>query len=803
MSVDLDILLKKPNTKPDIDSLLGGTATARIPPNRMNPQTGRLYTAEEFFGIPSKRRDPTGANIPPVISDVMGGVVKGATAGYVDLGEPSSPVAEKIGEFIGFAAPIGIIGKGSKIIKGVGRLPSFLRSAFTGGVYGGVEKLDEGESRLKNVITDAALFGGMDAALGGVARVISAGRLSKTAKAGTEAPLEIIKSRPGEPSGVAGATSLEAVSRVSQEIKQAIRYVRFNPQTGKVTEIRPTVDLVDQSFKNDVLVKLDKDGKIIDWKSENIRRTPQLEQRVLGNLPKSDDAVTKIIQVIKEAKPVRTKQEALYTAERSKRFTKAQIAGKEIEGEAGLFAELGQLKGALPKVQYEGIKEKIGEDTVIDLFKQIKYSPHITYMESVTARKALGKLFGHFGGGVPTEGELEILSKVFPKEFIEAVKGEGRGIMEHIGQAMLQVANIPRTVMSSIDLSFGLRQGVFLAPRYRKEFYDSFKKQFKTFASEESYKAILDDITKRPTFNFMRGRIAFTDIGKKMGFREERFMSSWAEKIPVLGRGIRASSRAYTGFANKYRADSFDRLFYGAEKLGLEPAKNPHLLDGIAKFVNAGSGRGSIGDFEKSAQILNAFFFSPRLISSRLTLLNPTYYLRQEPFVRKEALKSLFTFVGTGMTVLTAAKLGGADVGVDPRSTDFGKIKIGNTRIDIWGGFQQYVRMAAQILTGEYVSSVTGRKITLGEGYKPVTRLDILARQIESKEAPVASLITTLLRGQDWTGKDVNVAKEIGKRFVPMVAADIYELAQEDPELLPLGALGVFGVGLQTYRRKR
>ena len=366
-----------------------------------------------------------------------------------------------------------------------------------------------------------------------------------------------------------------------------------------------------------------------------------------------------------------------------------------------------------------------------------------------------------------------------------------------------QWLNIPRTIMSSFDLSFGLRQGIFTAPNFPKEWGSSFGKQFKMFASEKAYEKVMDATMQNPLFKVAEDAgLAFTDVGTKMTLREERFMSPIAERFWFIGKGVRASARAYTGMANKLRMDVFARMYKDAEKLGLDMA-DPKLLGDIAEFVNNATGRGSkiLGmDITKSAPLLNAIFFSPRLMASRLTLItDPSYYIKADPFVRKQALKSLLTFAGAGMTVLGLAKLAGADVGTDPRSSDFAKIKIGDTRFDVFGGFQQYVRMAAQLITGEYVSSTTGKVTTLGEGYKPLTRWDILWRQLESKEAPVMSFITDVLKQQDYKGDKINIPKAVIERFTPMIYGDLRDLAKEDPELLPLGLLGTLGISVQTY----
>jgi hypothetical protein len=154
-------------------------------------------------------------------------------------------------------------------------------------------------------------------------------------------------------------------------------------------------------------------------------------------------------------------------------------------------------------------------------------------------------------------------------------------------------------------------------------------------------------------------------------------------------------------------------------------------------------------------------------------------------------------------TVLGLAKLAGADVGTNMRSADFGKIKIGDTRIDIMGGFQQYIRTAAQFISGEMVSTTTGKVTKTGEGYAPISRGQILGRGLEYKLAPVASFAVGIYRGRSTFGGEFDIPEEIGKRFVPMVMQDVADLARDDPELLPLATLGFFGMGLQTYKPRK
>lgn len=366
---------------------------------------------------------------------------------------------------------------------------------------------------------------------------------------------------------------------------------------------------------------------------------------------------------------------------------------------------------------------------------------------------------------------------------------------------LFELWTLPKTTAASFDLSAAMRQGIFPAASFPKQWGEAFKAQFQAVGSEAGYAKLMNEIMLHPRFKMaMEAKVSFADVAGKLSMREDRFISTWAEKIPLLGKGVRASNRAYTGFLNKLRMDMFGRMADDAERLGIKIDQK--WLHDTGRFINDATGRGDWKAFRGTAnKILQGLMFSPRLMYSRLNLLaSPVTYLRAAPQVRAQLWKSLFAFAGSGTAVITLMDLiHGVDVGKDPRSADFGKIKIGNTRFDIWGGFQQYLRIAAQVASGKYISTTTGKVITLGEGYKPLTRKDILLRGLESKEAPFAALLSTILTGKDFEGNKLNVPKEVGKRFIPMALNDLWEVYQNDPELLPAGFLGLFGVGVQSY----
>jgi hypothetical protein len=508
------------------------------------------------------------------------------------------------------------------------------------------------------------------------------------------------------------------------------------------------------------------------------------------------DPVQKVINVLKEAKPLRGVQERLYSQARSAKLAKMEGVAQKTTGEAGFYAEKGALKGELPKVEFESIRKQIGQKDIDNLFNKVKSSSLLTEWEKIPAREGLSKIFGELGGKVPTKNEIKLLKDVFGEDFTKTIL-EKQPLLDKIKEAGFQLANIPRSLMASFDLSAPLRQGLFLIGK-PKHFFPAFAKQLKTFASEKAYKALGDEIVSRPTHKLMRdNKLAITELGSSLTTREEAFMSNWAEKIPGIGKVVRASGRAYTGFLNKLRADVFDDFVKKGIKLNIE---DPKFLKDAADFINHATGRGSWKAVENAMMPLNSIFFSPRLTMSRLNLINPYYYAKLNPQVRKEALKSLFTFASTAASIAGLLKLAGAEIEVDPRNADFMKPKFGNKRYDILGGFQQPIRVAAQFISGKIISSTTGKTMTLGEGYKPLTRGGIILRFFEYKTSPIASFAISLIKGQTSIGEKVDIPTEVVNRFIPMVIQDAIDLYKEEgQEGIPMAIPAIFGVGVQSY----
>lgn len=512
-------------------------------------------------------------------------------------------------------------------------------------------------------------------------------------------------------------------------------------------------------------------------------------------------AVGKLKTALASAIPLRQEQQNIYHREKGKRF--AAFERVKTKGQKGFRERMGKLKGEYEKVEAAPL-ELDGKETDT-LFNAIMFSKKLTPGEKARGGTALAKLIN--GDAVPQKGELAILDHVFGGGFAAEILQLHGGL----GAANIRLgktANTMKSLMASVDLSAPFRQGIGLVTR--KEFWGAFKEMFNYAASHEAFTNLNQWIEDRPTYLIGRKAGLFLS-DTAMGQREEAFLNSYLHDLyeagPVgkaLTTPFRASERAYVGFLNKLRADTFDNMLKAAIEAGHNPIQ---IAPAIAKYVNVSTGRGNLGRLSKAGDELNMLFFSPRLISSRLTILNPKYYYDAPPFIRKEALRTLLGVAGfIGMANGIGQFALGADLESDPRTSDFGKLQFGNTRLDPGGGFLQYITLAGRIAMQATKSSTTDRVIPYNSGpMSGNTWSQIFGdsrRQgfIESKLSPAAGLIDAVLRQQDFEGNPLNPGKEVMNRFTPIIIQDAIELAKDNPEYLPLLVPTVFGMGTSTYK---
>jgi hypothetical protein len=142
----------------------------------------------------------------------------------------------------------------------------------------------------------------------------------------------------------------------------------------------------------------------------------------------------------------------------------------------------------------------------------------------------------------------------------------------------------------------------------------------------------------------------------------------------------------------------------------------------------------------------------------------------KHPRVRKEIAKTYLAAFTEGMTILTLAKYGlGAEVGLDPTSPDWGKIKFGNTRFDVWAGVQQPMRVIARIV------KMGGGHWGVWEDVEKEGPLELIGRFSAYKASPIVTLGQWAFTGKDMVGDEVGPTEMAVRTIMPFVVDDIRE----------------------------
>lgn len=354
--------------------------------------------------------------------------------------------------------------------------------------------------------------------------------------------------------------------------------------------------------------------------------------------------------------------------------------------------------------------------------------------------------------------------------------------------AVKERVNLLRSARSAFDLSAVLRQGLVFTVSRPKAVPGNIKRMLKAAASEEYALRTDVEIRNRPAYRFSElSKLELTRHGDDIGPHEEAIRSRLSDNIP----GIKASNRAFITYLNLQRSAAFDALL--PESPTIEQGK------AIANFINVATGRGNPGKFASAVNGLGYVLWSPRLLLSRIQLIAGQPLYKGDATTRKIIAKEYARFLAGMGVVYSLARLFGADVEEDPRSSDFGKIRVGDARIDPMAGLLQVSVLASRVTSGETKTGSGAIVPIRGDvPYGKDDTADVLARFARTKFNPALGTIVNVLSGQTVTGEKPTVMGELA----PLSLGDVYEAMRKEgvPAGAAMGILSVFGAGLQEYR---
>lgn len=413
---------------------------------------------------------------------------------------------------------------------------------------------------------------------------------------------------------------------------------------------------------------------------------------------------------------------------------------------------------------------------------------------------------------------------------------------EKIIDTLWEVWGLTRGLRATGEFSFVLIQGLTQTVAHPLHAATAFKNAFKFFSSEERTEKWLAAVKSQPFYPVMKqSKLALTEPNAELNAREELFYSGWTNVIwNSLGAPLRLKSpEAFQKWteANPFRAIERASIGYldtirvlrfldGMEMLDIKGKtfeKDPQEYKDLADAINTLTGRASLGRAEQVADTLTKIFFSPRNWASVMKTSTPYafyHFGKMQPTARKIAITDFSRFVGltTAMVAVCAAALNDDDddetgVEFDPRSSDFLKIRLGNRRIDPWGGRIQMIVLQARIIM-DSVKNAKGEVIPLGTPYKSDTREGLLLTMATNKLAPSAAILHKYLTSRqkkdkstgemervDKYGNPYKVKDELLNNLYPIYWETLSELYKDEPSALNgLFAFYAFlGGGVNVY----
>lgn len=548
--------------------------------------------------------------------------------------------------------------------------------------------------------------------------------------------------------------------------------------------------------------------------------TPQTPEIIA--LKEQRDGLKATLKEIQDAAKPPKDPEAIRMQSYKTRLTN-EIAKFEKLMEAGDFDKAGKKEPV--QLDAEGKKLKAAHETAKENYQAaVSVSGTITPEEAAEIVR-LSKITSEARDAIEQGGDRLAYgaARVDYENFIEDLKGANAPIKtlikERVQEAKTTWAeNKPKAVLdltrdtlgaitdnsialvASVDNSFLGRQGLKTlfthptawAPGAKKSFVDFVQ----TLGGRNAHDAMMADIYSRP--NYMNGEYQKAKI---IAHTEEQYPTSIPERIPLLGRVFKASEVAFKGSALRMRTDLYDLLSSKAKDLGVDMADKEQAI-ALGKLINSLTARGQWGKTGEPP-VVRLILWAPKMLKANIDVLTAHNFGAglNSDFARKEAAQNLLKIVAiTALLMAIANALIPDSAELDPRSSDFGKIKIGNTRFDFTGGAASLVTLAARLVTRTTKSAETGFVTPYGSGFGERNAFNTLIDFLANKVTPPVGVLISWLKGTNRNGDPFTWSDAAARATTPISVRNFIELKDDASAEKVAGALvDIIGLNANTY----
>jgi len=398
--------------------------------------------------------------------------------------------------------------------------------------------------------------------------------------------------------------------------------------------------------------------------------------------------------------------------------------------------------------------------------------------------------------------EATVLLKRASFQFSDYKKLEGQrgleqiaGWSKYLGQAALEGSGVTRVFQATADFSFLLRQntklftsGVFEAGMnlatgkkgnvkfniWRNQIHNTIKAVQETgkFGDYRFYDQIRAEVHAHPY-----SILGVYDAGKgEYGLRtktEEQFPSSAPtelyDKFVKYKKGniFKMSEVAFNAVVLKARQELANHTISILKESGSD-VMDKNIADEASAFVSGFTGRGGVSFLgEGSLNTLNKVFFAPRFAASQFS---PYFQIvkglttKADNKAARFAMEQNFQFIiGSASLMLLAETLRAGVMGEDPNytavinplSNTFGKVKVfGSERmLDFTGGNRSVWGLMTGLFAEKYYDSRLN--IWRKKGFFQTADGKAYYDFASSKYAPVPSIISSLLKGEQFGGAEL------------------------------------------------